>query len=68
MPSPNLLNLLLSNGQAQPQNQPIDQARFQQMLPRISENDLKQLVIQARQQGISDEQIEQGLDFILKMR
>lgn len=68
MPNPNLLNWLLSNGQPQMQNQPIDHTKFQQMMPKLSENDLKQLVIQARQQGISDEQIQEGLDFILKMR
>lgn len=68
MPSPNLLNWLLSNGQPQTQNQPIDHMKFQQMVPKLSENDLKQLVIQARQQGIPDEQIQEGLDFILKMR
>lgn len=81
--SPNLLNWLLTNqmGGAQnmgmgmsmmPQNQqsqpPINQSQFQQFAHKITDDNLKQLVVQARQQGISEDEIKQGLEFIMNMR
>ena len=71
--SPNLLNWLLTNGAMSNMNilaaqQPINQAQFQQFVPKITDENLKQLVAQARQQGISEEQIKQGLEFVMNMR
>ena len=71
--SPNLLNWLLTNGAMSNMNipaaqQPINQAQFQQFIPKITDENLKQLVAQARQQGISEEQIKQGLEFVMNMR
>lgn len=71
--SPNLLNWLLTNGTMPNMNmptaqQPINQTQFQQFIPKISDENLKQLVAQARQQGISEEQIKQGLEFVMNMR
>ena len=53
--SPNLLNWLLTNGAMPNMNvptaqQPINQAQFQQFIPKITDENLKQLVNQARQQ------------------
>ena len=73
--SPNLLNWLLTNQMGGAQNmgmsqiqQPINQSQFQQFMPKITDENLKQLVAQARQQGISEEQIKQGLEFVMNMR
>ena len=71
--SPNLLNWLLTNGTMLNMNipttqQPINQTQFQQFIPKITDENLKQLVAQARQQGISEEQIKQGLEFVMNMR
>ena len=79
--SPNLINWLLTNqmGSAQnmgmpmmSQNQqtqpPINQSQFQQYAHKITDDNLKQLVVQARRQGISEEEIKQGLEFIMNMR
>ena len=71
--SPNLLNWLLTNGSMSNMNipanqQPINQVQFQQFIPKITDENLKQLVAQARQQGISEEQIKQGLEFVMNMR
>ena len=71
--SPNLLNWLLTNGTMPNMNmpttqQPINQAQFQQFIPKITDENLKQLVAQARQQGIGEEQIKQGLEFVMNMR
>ena len=79
--SPNLINWLLTNqmGSAQnmgmpmiAQNQqtqpPINQSQFQQYVHKITDDNLKQLVVQARQQGISEDEIKQGLEFIMNMR
>lgn len=81
--SPNLLNWLLTNqmggaqnmGMGMPmmsQNQqsqpPINQSQFQQFAHKITDDNLKQLVAQARQQGISEDEIKQGLEFIMNMR
>lgn len=72
--NPNLLNWLLTNQGGMPNmnistnQQPINQAQFQQFMPKITDENLKQLVAQARQQGISEEQIKQGLEFVMNMR
>lgn len=50
------------------QNPPLDPMRFKQMAPQLTKENLVQLAQQARAQGIPDEQIEQGLDFLLKLK
>lgn len=47
---------------------PINQSQFQQYVHKITDDNLKQLVAQARQQGISEDEIKQGLEFIMNMR
>ena len=47
---------------------PIDPQRFCQMAPRLTKENLVRLAQQARAQGIPDEQIEQGLDFLLNLK
>lgn len=47
---------------------PFNPTQFQQMAPSITNNMLEQLVRQAQMQGISNKDIEIGLDYILKMR
>ena len=79
--SPNLINWLLTNQMGSAQNmgmpmisqnqqtQPlINQSQFKQYVHKITDDNLKQLVVQARQQGISEDEIKQGLEFIMNMR
>lgn len=47
---------------------PINQSQFQQFAHKITDDNLRQLVVQARQQGISENEIKQGLEFIMNMR
>ena len=55
-----------SNQMAQPPQ--IDPTRFKQSISKLSQDDLKRLVQQARANGISDEVIEAGLNQILSMK
>ena len=57
--------MISQNQQTQP---PINQSQFQQYVHEITDDNLKQLVVQARQQGISEDEIKQGLEFIMNMR
>ena len=68
MSNPNLLNWLLNN---QPQSVAMPQinpTQFKQFVPKITTDNLKQLVIQARRQGMPEEQIQEGLEFIMNMK
>ena len=58
----------MMNNNKIPQMNGINIQQFQKWLPQINENILKQLVQQARQQGINEKDIQNGLDFIKKMR
>lgn len=42
----------------------INREQFKQWLPQINNNMLQQLVMQARQQGISERDIQAGMNFI----
>lgn len=42
--------------------------QFQQWLPQINDNMLNQLVAQARQQGIEEQDIQAGLQMIANLR
>ena len=64
--TPNPLQQMMALGQ--PQKQPIDPQKFTAAATKLDKQTLANLVTQARQQGISEEEIEQGLNFILKLR
>lgn len=42
--------------------------QFQQWLPQINDNMMNQLVMQARQQGIKEQDIQAGLQMIANLR
>lgn len=46
----------------------IDQQRFTQMATQIPEPIMAQLVVQARAQGISENEIQAGLNFIRSLK
>jgi hypothetical protein len=46
----------------------VNPQQFQQWLPQINQNMLQQLISRARQQGMSDSDIQAGLNFINSMR
>lgn len=50
------------------QRQPIDQKQFRQLAVTLDKNSLQQLVQRARQQGVSEQDIEAGINFILNLR
>ena len=81
MSSSNPLQMLMSMGQRQapnplqqmmsmgtPQRQPIDPQKFAAAATKLDKQTLANLVTQARQQGISEAEIEAGLNFLLKLR
>ena len=47
---------------------PINQQQLINAIPKLSKEDLAKLVQQARAQGISEESIEQGLNFLLQFK
>lgn len=47
---------------------PLDRQRFCQMAQKLTKENLVQLAQQARAQGIPEEQIEQGLNFLLNLK
>lgn len=62
----NPLQQMMSMGT--PQRQPIDPQKFSQAVPKLDKQTLANLVNQARQQGISEQEIEAGLNFLLKLK
>jgi DNA-binding transcriptional regulator YhcF (GntR family) len=50
------------------QRQPIDTQKFSAVASKLDKQSLANLVNQARQQGISEDEIEAGLNFLLKLR
>jgi hypothetical protein len=48
-------------------NPPINPTQFKQFLPQLNDNILQQMANQARAQGISENDITVGLNFIKKM-
>jgi hypothetical protein len=63
-------NLFPLPPQMRPQQQMtgVNPQQFQQWLPQINQNMLQQLISRARQQGMSDSDIQAGLNFINSMR
>lgn len=47
---------------------PINQQQLINAMPKLSKEDLARIVQQARAQGISEESIEQGLNFLLQFK
>ena len=47
---------------------PINQQQLINAIPKLSKEDLARVVQQARAQGISEENIEQGLNFLLQFK
>lgn len=81
MNSSNPLQMLMAMGQRQAANsmqqmmamgsqqyQPIDPQRFIAAASKLDKQSLANLVNQARQQGIPEDEIEAGLNFLLKLR
>lgn len=55
-------------GIGSPQKQSIDPQKFITAAAKLDKQSLANLVIQARQQGISEQEIEAGLNFLLKLK
>lgn len=82
MNSYNPLQMLMQMGQMQqganplqqmmnmgtPQRQPIDPQKFSVAAAKLDKQALANLVTKARQQGISEAEIEAGLNFLLKLK
>ena len=49
-------------------NPPINKSLFKQAIPSLNDNILAQLAAQARTQGISEEDIEKGMELLKKLR
>ena len=64
--NPNPLQQMMTMGT--PRHQPIDPQRFTAAASKLDKQTLANLVIQARQQGISEQEIEAGLNFLLKLK
>lgn len=48
--------------------QPIDKNQFKQFIPNLNDNIIQQLAVQAKNQGMSDEEIANGINFIMKFK
>lgn len=57
----------LPNIQKPAQNPPINIQQLKQVLPQLTKENYAQLVSQARAQGISEQDIESGLNFLLQL-
>lgn len=81
MNSSNPLQMLMMMGQGQnvnplqqmmslgtPRRQPIDPQKFTAGAANLDKQALANLVRQARQQGIPEQEIEAGLNFLLKLK
>lgn len=69
----NMLSALMNMGNNQSQapaqiTPPINPEKMKQMIPNLTKENLVQLVQRARLQGIPEDQIEQGLNFILSLK
>lgn len=64
------MNALMNMKQTSKQNQcpPINPQMLIQFMPKLTQNDLVNIVQQARSQGISESDIEAGLNFLLKYK
>ena len=62
-PMAQIMNNMMPSG-----NMPINQNQFRQYLPNIDDNMLSQLVQKARQQGMAENDIQSGLNFIEQLK
>ena len=63
-----LFNQFFPNSQSQQSRQQIDPQQFKQLAITLDKSSLQKLVQQARQKGVSDKDIEDGLNFILNLQ
>lgn len=69
MNSFNPFNMLMNKQiNSTPKQTIINPQQFKQMVPMLNQNILQQLVQQARSQGISDQDIQQGLNYIQSLK
>lgn len=67
-PMAQMMSMIQNRNQKPQQTIPLNQAQFKQYVSSIDDNVLQQLVQQARQQGISDNDIEAGINFIKQLK
>lgn len=60
--------LFQQQNQLQPQNEQFNQQQFSQLVLNLDKTALINLVQRARQQGISEQEIETGLNYILNLK
>lgn len=60
--------LFQQQSQPQPQNEQFNQQQFSQLVLNLDKTALINLVQRARQQGISEQEIETGLNYILNLK
>lgn len=67
-PMAQMMPMMQNRNQKPQQTIPLNQIQFKQYISNIDDNVLQQLVQQARQQGISDKDIEAGINFIKQLK
>lgn len=68
IPQRNNNNIQQLFGNQMQQKSPINQQQMISAIPNLNKNQLSQLVMQARAQGMADDVIEQGLNFLLSFK
>lgn len=70
MNSFNPFNMLMNKQMSSvgPKQNSINPQQFKQMVPMLNQNILQQLVQQARAQGISEQDIQEGLNYIQNLK
>ena len=63
-----IFNQFFQKQQNNPLQQQIDQPQFKQLVITLDKPSLQKLVVQARQRGMSDKDIEDGVNFILNLQ
>ena len=67
-PMTQMMSMMQNRNQKPQHTIPLNQVQFKQYVSNIDDNILQQLVQQARQQGISDNDIEAGISFIKQLK
>ena len=63
-----IFNQFFQKQQNNPLKPQIDQPQFKQLVVTLDKPSLQKLVVQARQRGMSDKDIEDGVNFILNLQ
>ena len=63
-----IFNQFFQKQQINPLQPQIDQPQFKQLVVTLDKPSLQKLVVQARQRGMSDKDIEDGVNFILNLQ